>query len=83
MSKMIWRECDLTQIQGLVRERNQLADENKALREAAQTLQRAVDAFFQGEGDQATVLHAQTYLNTVLRKKPRSHSRTPERTKTL
>ena len=83
MSKMIWRECDLTQIPGLVRERNALARENQALRKAAQALHSTVYAFLQGNGDQPAILRAQSRLIDGLMRKPLSPSRTLERMDTL
>ena len=82
MSNIIWREADVTQIRGLVRERNALARENQALREAAQALHSTVNTFFLGDCDHAAVIRAQSRLIEVLTMKPLSHSRTPERTDT-
>lgn len=82
MSDIIWCEADLTQIRGLVRERNALARDNQALREAARALHSTVNAFFQNDGDQTAVMRAQSRLIDVLTLTPLSPSRTPERTVT-
>lgn len=60
-----WRMADLNQIIGLVRERNQLAQENACLRPLAQTadtLHETVQTFFLGDRNPDPVIEAQSEL---------------------
>ena len=58
-----WRLASLTQIRGLVAERNQLARDNARLQtvaDRAQRLHATVNQFFLGDCDKATVIRAQS-----------------------
>ncbi|PSR25164.1 MAG: hypothetical protein C7B46_20750 [Sulfobacillus benefaciens] len=64
-SAVDWRMADLNQIIGLVRERNQLAQDNAflpPLAQAAETLHETVQMFLLGDKNLDSVIEAQSAL---------------------
>lgn len=62
MSTTEWRLADLTQIRGLVHERNALAADLAALQHAAHTLHDTVNRYLAGQVNLNALRHAQEQL---------------------
>lgn len=84
-SAVDWRMADLNQIIGLVRERNQLAQDNACLRplaQAAETLHETVQMFLLGDKNFDSVIEAQASLTQHLQDWHRLQAAYPKARKT-